>query len=520
MSDEVRVRIAPSPTGAAHLGFVRTALYNWLFARKHGGRFILRIDDTDLQRNDAAALQPILDGLRWLGIEWDEGPEKGGPHAPYYQSQRQDRYRAAVKALLAAGLAYRDYSRPEEYAAERDAAVAGRRLWRYSRRWMAQTPEQQERFEAEGRAAVVRLKTPLDGKMVIHDLIRGDVEFDWQQEQDHVIQRADGTCLYHLANVVDDHAFGITHVIRAEEHLSNTPRQVLICQGLGYPVPRYAHLPVVAEPGSKSKLSKRRVRQYLKNPEFAELAARGRKVLAALGRNPEEEEMNPVTLEFYRQVGFLPGALVNYLALLGWSYDDRAEYFTLEQLIDHFTLEGVNRAVASFDPGKLMAFQVKYMMDLAVDEKVAFVSPYLVRAGIRDADPERIARVLAAAGDRVKVAGDILDYTDFFVADSVLEYDGKALARVMKEPSARRLLVGFRQRLERAEIWEATALEQEMASFVAEAGVRVGDVIHSLRVAVTGKSVGFGMFETLSILGRESTLARIDRALALTGGEA
>ncbi|MCL4192567.1 MAG: glutamate--tRNA ligase, partial [Thermoguttaceae bacterium] len=250
----VRTRFAPSPTGYLHIGGVRTALFCWLFARKHGGQFILRIDDTDVKRNVDEALAPILAGLRWLEIDWDEGPEVGGPHAPYYQSQRQAKYQAAVDELIARGFAYYDYATTEEIQAERERAMAEKRDFRYSRRWMAETADERRRFEAQGRQAVVRLKMPQEGKLVLDDQVRGRVEFDWGKEQDHVVQRADGTCLYHLANVVDDHDFEITHVIRAEEHLSNTPRQVFIIQSLGYPMPVYAHLPFVAEPGSRTKL--------------------------------------------------------------------------------------------------------------------------------------------------------------------------------------------------------------------------------------------------------------------------
>ena len=279
----VRTRFAPSPTGYLHIGGVRTALFCWLFARRHGGQFILRIDDTDQERNVEEALAPILHGLRWLGIDWDEGPEVGGPHAPYYQSQRQERYQAAVERLLAAGAAYHDYATPEELQAERQAAEREKRPFLYSRRFMAESPAERAGFEAEGRRSVVRLKMPREGTLVIDDLVRGRVEVGWAREQDHVIQRADGTCLYHLASVVDDEDFQITHVIRAEEHLSNTPRQVFIIQSLGYRLPQYAHLPFVAEPGSKNKLSKRKLDKYLKNRDFAQMVEHGRAVLVAMG---------------------------------------------------------------------------------------------------------------------------------------------------------------------------------------------------------------------------------------------
>jgi len=346
----VRTRFAPSPTGYLHIGGVRTALFCWLFARHHGGRFILRIDDTDQKRNLAEALEPILSGLRWLGIDWDEGPEVGGPFGPYFQSQRARLYQQAVERLLASGHAYRDYARPEEIEAERRAAIERQEPFVYSRRFAAWTAEDQRRFEAQGRRAVVRLKMPREGKLLLHDLVRGRVEFDWAQEQDHVIQRADGSCLYHLASAVDDQQMQITHVIRAEEHLSNTPRQIFITRALGYDPPQYAHLPYVAAPGGKAKLSKRKLGEYLKQRDFAELVEHARRIIERMGERFDAQTCNPVVVDFYRQVGYLPEALVNYLALLGWAWDDRTEHFTREELIEKFSLDRVNRAPAALDP--------------------------------------------------------------------------------------------------------------------------------------------------------------------------
>jgi glutamyl-tRNA synthetase len=513
---EIRVRIAPSPTGALHLGLVRTALYNWLFARGHGGRFILRIDDTDAQRNMAEVLQPILDGLRWLGIDWDEGPEVGGPNAPYYQSQRTESHRVAVEALLASGHAYYDYATTEEIAAERQAALDGKEgVFRYSRRWMAETPADRARFEAEGRKGFVRLKMPSEGKLVLDDLVRGRVEFEWQREQDHVIQRADGSPLYHLASIVDDHAMGITHVIRAEEHLSNTPRQVFILQSLGWSLPQFAHLPFVAEPGSRNKLSKRKIREYMKNRDFADLVARGNKIAAALKLPTGPDTFSPVVVDFYRQTGFLPEAIVNYMALLGWALDDKTEDFTREELVKSFSLERVNKSAASFDPGKLMAFEVRHMLALPVEKRVDLCLPFLEKAGLVAA-PNKVAAIITAAGDRIKVAGDILDYTDFFCPDEKLARDAAALAKEFGKPGASGYLAGLRERLASV-VFEPAALEKSLQDFVAAEGIKVGQIIHILRLAITGKTVGFGLYETMAILGRESVLARIDFVLKEAG---
>ena len=267
----------------------------------------LRIDDTDQQRNVSEALRPILDGFRWLGIDWDEGPEVGGPCGPYFQSQRQERSSSRRAEAARCGLAYRDFALPEELQAERASAEAEKRPYTYSRRWMAETDDAGGEWEAEGRQAVVRLKMPRSGVCQFRDRIRGDVEFQWVQEQDHVIQRADGTCLYHLASVVDDYDFGITHVIRAVEHLSNTPRQIFIAQGLGYPLPEYAHLPYVAEPGSSNKLSKRKLDKYLKHADFQKLYDHGLRIAQAIGHPTSGETFNPVIVDFYRDGGVLAG---------------------------------------------------------------------------------------------------------------------------------------------------------------------------------------------------------------------
>jgi glutamyl-tRNA synthetase len=526
----VRTRFAPSPTGYLHIGGVRTALYNWLFARRHGGQFLLRVDDTDQERNVAAALRPILHGFEWLGLDWDEGPAEAGdgssrgPCGPYYQSQRGEHYAAAVERLLASGHAYRDYATTDELQAERDAAQSSGAAFTYSRRWAAETDADVARFEAEGRAGVVRLKMPREGALELDDLVRGRVVFEWAREQDHVIQRADGSPIYHLASVVDDHDMQISHVIRAEEHLPNTPRQVFIAQSLGYDPPRFAHLPYVAEPGSKNKLSKRKLDKYLKNRDFAALNAHGQRVAQRLGVETAAETFNPVIVDFYETVGYLPDAILNYLLLLGWSLDDSREEFTRAEMVEHFSLERVNKAPASFDPAKLMAFQDRAMQKVDSKKKTARAVDYLQRAKLV-ADPPpcevgpRIAAILAAAGDRVKTYGDVLDYDDFFVADDALVIDEAVFdKRLVKPAGAADLLRGYRDELAKLPDANAAQLEESLKAYVESRGVKIGDLIHALRVAVTGKGVGFGMFETLELLGHKSRLNRIDRALAKAAG--
>jgi glutamyl-tRNA synthetase len=508
----IRTRFAPSPTGFLHIGSVRTAMFNWLFARKHGGQFILRIDDTDQQRNVADALAPIIHGFRWLGLTWDEGAEIGGPHGPYYQSEKLPQYQAAVQVLLEKGAAYRDYATEEEFKGERLAAEQAKRQFSYSRQWMAETPADRARFESQGRSCVVRLKMPRNGKCVFEDHVRGTVEVPWIQEADHVIQRADGTALYNLASVVDDFDMKITHVIRASEHLSNTPRQIFIANALGYPAVEYAHIPYVAEPGSKNKLSKRKIADYLKHPEFRKLYEHGQRIATTLGWPIAAETFNPVIVDFYERIGFLPNAILNYILLLGWSLDDKTEFFTVQEMIDAFSLERINKAPASFDAKKLFAFQERYMNLLSLDEKVERTRPFVEQAGMHD---DKLASVIEAAADRIKIAGDILDYAAFFVSAEQLTYDEAAFDKRLRIPAeAPELLRKFAVALETLEPFDAKSIEACLQNFVAAEGIGHAQIVHALRVAVTGKSAGFGLFESVAILGRNECLLRIERALA------
>jgi glutamyl-tRNA synthetase len=343
------------------------------------------------------------------------------------------------------------------------------------------------------------------------------MEIEWATEQDHVIQRADGSCLYNLANVVDDHDMRITHVIRAEEHLSNTARQIFIAQGLGYELPEYAHVPYIAAPGSKEKISKRKISQYLKYPDFKKVYDHGEMIGRAIGLATSADTFNPVIVDFYREVGYLPDAIINYLVLLGWSLDDKTEFFTRQEMIGHFSLERVNKGPASFDPKKLFAFQARYMQLVPLEKKVDMALPYLQKAGLiasmAEARP-KVTAVVQAAGERFKVAGDILEYAAFFVPDERLTYDEAAFEKnLRKPPEARGLLAKFREQLVNVEPFDASTLEKMLHVFRDNQKIELKQIVHSLRLAVSGCAVGFGLFEALAILGRKSCLARIDRAL-------
>ena len=515
----IRTRFAPSPTGYLHIGGVRTALFNWLLAR--GGkvstgdeadtdaRYVLRIDDTDQMRNVDEALAPILDGFKWLGLNWDEGPGVDGPSPPYFQSGRVESHRAAAMELLTRGAAYRDYARPEELADLRKEAESRKERFFYDRRFMAADDAAAKAYEADGRSATIRLKMPRQGECVIDDLVRGEVRVAWAGEQDHVILRADGSPIYHLASAIDDHHMGITHVVRAEEHLSNTPRQVFIFEALGYDLPRFAHLPYVAEPGGTAKLSKRKLAKYIKNPDFKALLDRGQAIAARRGRSVQDETFNPVIIDFYRDIGFDAPAILNYLVLLGWSLDGETERFTVDEMIDSFSLDRVGKAPASFDPQKLLSFQADYFASLSIDQRVDRIRPFVHDAGW---DDTHLHGIVAAADDRLKIAGDIYEFDYLFVDD----YDTDAKAydkRIRGDENAKAHLTGLRDSIAAGDISTVDNAKAAVNDYLESTGVKLGKVVHALRIATTGRGSGFGMFDTLAILGQDRVLERIDRTL-------
>lgn len=486
----VRTRFAPSPTGFLHIGGVRTALFNWLLARHFGGQFILRIDDTDKQRHVDDAVRLILDGFRWMGMDFDEGPEVGGPYGPYYQSQRGEHYRKAVESLVASGHVYRDYSTEAERAAEKAAADAARRAFRFRGRPVSD--EDRARFEAEGRPYALRFRVPPGRTLVLHDRIKGDVEQRTDEIGDFVIVRPDGTPLYNFASAVDDAAMKITHVVRAEEHLSNTFPQVLLLEALGVERPEFAHVPFVAEPGSKKKLSKR--------------------------ENYEKLGLY-VYLHEYRDKGYLPQALLNYLARLGWSYNESQEVFGREELVEKFTLDKVNSAPASHDPDKLFWLEGEWMRGLPLATKVAGVLPFLNREGLV-ADPpseearRRVEAVVVALGDRLKVFSDVLTLGRYFFTDAVT-YDPDAVKKRLRKDFVPGMLRELDGVLAAAQPYDVPTLEAAIHGYAERTGRKLGDVVNALRVATTGQGVGPGLYDCLAILGREACRARIAAALEL-----
>ena len=491
----VRTRFAPSPTGFLHIGGVRTALFNWLLARAGGGQFLLRIDDTDQQRHVENAVELILDGFRWMGMDWDEGPEVGGPHAPYFQSQRAGLYAEAAAKLVASGHAYRDYSTEPERAADKAAAERSKVAYRFRRKPVSD--EDLARFEAEGRPYALRFAVPTGRTLALDDLIKGRVEQKTDEVGDFVIVRPDGTPLYNFASVVDDAEMRITHVVRAEEHLSNTFPQLLVFEALGVPLPAFAHVPYVAEPGSKKKLSKRKGEEYKKSDVL-------------------------VYLHEYRDRGYLPVALMNYLARLGWSFDDAQEIFSRADLFAKFSLDKVNSSPASHDPDKLFWIEGEWMKTLSTDQKVDGVIPFLEREGlvtapVPEATRARIAAVVLALGDRLKVFSDAVKLGRYFFTDG-LTWDADAVKKRLRKEGVPRLLRELDGVLAGVEPYDLPALEKAVHDYAESHGHPMGQVVNPLRVATTGQGVGPGLYDCLAILGRDACRSRIAATLAMLEG--
>lgn len=519
----VRTRFAPSPTGYMHIGGMRTALFCWLWARRNEGQFILRIDDTDQQRNVDEALGPILEAFRWLGLDWDEGPEVGGPHGPYFQSQRRPLYDAALKKLLDTGKAYRDFEPPGVTQAERETAEKEKRVYVSSRASLTLSPQEIEQRIAAGDPFVVRLMVPRGEVVAIDDHVRGHVEWDCSLMPDPVIARTDGSPLYNFATAVDDAAFRITHVIRAEEHLPNTPIQVLLHRALGNPIPEWAHIPYVASPGSREKMSKRRISKYRSTPQFQKMFEIGDQILGRTGVDPASDALSPVMVAYYQAVGFLPASVLNALVRLGWSLDDSTEIFSLDEMKRVFSLDRVIRSPAGLDTDKLLSFQSHWMNQLSPSEKLVGVLPFLIKARlIPEADvhdPKVIARVASIvdlAGDRLRLFGDILQFDEFFVDDTALTIDEKNFhKRVIIAPGSAERLAQIRDRLSTLTDFKAERLHDLLQLFLQEAAIKAGDLFPALRLCVTGKAQGSDLFRSLELLGQDCVVRRIDRALQI-----
>ncbi|MFF6990317.1 glutamate--tRNA ligase [Streptomyces sp. NPDC010273] len=485
-SAPVRVRFCPSPTGNPHVGLVRTALFNWAFAKHHQGTLVFRIEDTDAARDSEESYNQLLDSLRWLGFDWDEGPEVGGPHAPYRQSQRMDIYKDVARRLQDAGRAYPCYCSTAELDARRDAARAAGRPSGYDGHCRDLTAEQKAAYEAEGRTPIIRFRMP-DETITFTDLVRGELTFTAENVPDYGIVRANGAPLYTLVNPVDDALMEITHVLRGEDLLSSTPRQIalykaLIDLGIAKEIPSFGHLPYVMGEGNK-KLSK---------------------------RDPES------SLNLYRERGFLPEGLLNYLSLLGWSLAADRDVFSMDEMVAAFEISDVNPNPARFDLKKCEAINADHIRLLDVKDFTERCAPWLKAPFApwvpEDFDEAKWQAVAPHAQTRVKVLSEITDNVDFlFLAEPV--EDEASWAKAMKEGSDA-LLRTAREKLESADWNSAESLKEAVLAAGEAHGLKLGKAQAPVRVAVTGRTVGLPLFESLEILGKEKTLARIDAALA------
>ncbi|MET7510178.1 glutamate--tRNA ligase [Streptomyces albidoflavus] len=485
-SSPVRVRFCPSPTGNPHVGLVRTALFNWAYARHTGGTMVFRIEDTDAARDSEESYQQLLDSMRWLGLDWDEGPEVGGPHAPYRQSQRTDLYADVAERLVAEGYAYPCYCTTEELDERREAARAAGRPSGYDGHCRDLSDEQKAAYEAEGRSHIIRFRMP-DETITFTDLVRGELTFQPENVPDYGIVRANGAPLYTLVNPVDDALMEITHVLRGEDLLSSTPRQVALYQalvklGIAKQIPAFGHLPYVMGEGNK-KLSK---------------------------RDPQ------ASLNLYRERGFLPEGLLNYLSLLGWSFSADQDVFTIPEMVAKFDIADVNANPARFDLKKAEAINADHirMLDTAAFAEACapwLVAPYAPWAP-EDFDQAVFDTIAPYAQTRLTVLSDITANVDFlFLKEPV--FDEASWTKAMKgDPQA--LLTTARENLDAADWSSAEALKEAVLKAGEAHGLKLGKAQAPVRVAVTGRTVGLPLFESLQILGKDASLARIDAALA------
>ncbi len=473
-----RVRFAPSPTGYLHVGGARTALFNWLYARRHGGTFLLRIEDTDMERSSTDMVTAIFDSMTWLGLTWDEGPRVGGPHGPYFQTERLDKHRVAAQALIASGHAYRCFCKPDDLKAERAAAEAAGQPWNYDRRCTKLAADDVTRRVEAGETHAVRFLVPA-GTTAFEDLVHGRIAFDNTNIEDFVIIRSDTYPTYHLSVVVDDVEMQITEVVRGDDHISNTPKQVLLYEAMGAPVPKFAHVPLILGP-DKKRLSKRH---------------------------------GATSVGEYEKQGYLPEAMVNFLALLGWSPGGNDELFTRDELVARFTLEGISGGNAVFNPEKLDWFNQQHIMRLPADDVLNRIRPDLEALGWWSDDllGERgpwMTSVIELLKPRAKKISDIAPQMRAFLSDDLI-FDDAAVQKHLSDPLLADHLRAWTDVLEQVTRFDAATLEASLRALAEVRGIKPGVLIHATRVAVTGQGNSPGLFEVLELIGRDRVVDRL-----------
>ena len=490
----VRVRFAPSPTGFLHIGGVRTALFNWLFARHYGGQFILRLEDTDEKRYVEGAADDIIASLRWVGIDWDEGPDVGGPFGPYVQSVRSEQgiYQQYIDQLLAAGQAYMSFTGEQELEQMRaDATARGIKSFRFrgpERDWSL---EQMRERAASGAPFTVRLKTPLDGSTSFSDLVRGgdQITVGNAELQDIVLIKSTGMPVYHFAHLVDDHLMGITHVLRSDEWVPSTPYHVLLYGAFGWQPPVFAHVPPILRQDGRGKLSKRK---------------------------------DDVSTNRFWERGYLPDAMFNYLALQGWSYDDHTELMSRDELVERFTIERVQASPARWNPDKLKDMNGLYIRRLSAGEVALRILPFLSQAGLISSPPSDdqrayVERLVPLVHERLEELSEAPELLEFFFNDVALADPALLVPKKMDATGTAQALAAVHAALAALEIWSEGQLEEALRALVEELGLKAGQLFGAVRVAVTGRTVAPPLFETLVALGKDKSLARIAAAQAALG---
>ncbi len=484
----VRVRFAPSPTGSLHIGGLRTALFNWLFARHHGGQFILRIEDTDQKRFDPTALMTLTEALRWAGLEWDEGPQVGGPFGPYIQSERLEHYQHWAHWLVEQGKAYRCFCTPERLQKVNAEKQAQKLPPGYDRLCRGLSTEESGLRAAEGLPYVVRFKMPLEGKTIIQDLIRGEVEFENSTQQDMVLLKSDGFPTYHLAHVVDDHLMEISHVMRAVEWLPSLPLHVQIWRAFGWEMPVFAHLPVMLNPNGQGKMSKR-------NP-------------------PRDKHGNaiPVMVHDYMAAGFLPEALVNFLANIGWAFGDDREVFSMAEAIERFDGTRINPANSAFPFEKLEWLNGVYIRQMPPAELAARLRPVFEQAGWQ-VDEHLLTRIVPLIQERIKTLAEAVDMVGFLFRGEILVKAEDLVPKKMSAAEALHALRAAHDTLSALPDFGSAAQETAMRELADRLGLKPGQLFGSVRMAVTGQAVSPPLFETMEILGRDLCLRRLRQAI-------
>lgn len=474
----IRVRFAPSPTGYLHIGGVRTALYNYIFAKHNNGKFILRIEDTDKARSTEKAVENILDSLKWLGLSWDEGPEAGGEYGPYRQTDRLDNYRESCETLLLEENAYLCFCQPDELKKRREEALSKGKPPGYDRRCRDLTKAQINEYMNQELKPVYRFKAPLSGETVVNDMIRGKIIFDNENLDDFVILKNDGTPTYNFAAVVDDSTMDISHVIRGDDHLSNTPKQIALYEALGYTQPQFAHLPMIIGP-DKKRLSKRH---------------------------------GATSIDEYKDKGYLPEALLNYLALLGWGFDEKTTFFSMKELIKYFSLQKVSKNPAVFDIQKLSWMNGNYIRYLDDTELAKILFPYFKQAGLVEEMSMDIEHKLISIAEiikeRLNILSDSVELCAFFFKKT--EPDDKA-KKLLSDEAAVKVLKLSIEKLSNLSEWNRFAIETELRLIPEETGMKAKKVFQPVRAAISGSLISPPLFESLEILGKKETLERLKR---------